>query len=249
MDHKMLEELSLNNWPSLSTLFYDGWVLRFSDGYTKRSNSISPIHYSTCNLEQKISECEQIYALNHLPAIYKITPFVHPIKLDQILEDKGYSLIDLSSIQTLNLDHIQKPPLDSVKIETHIDNEWLNDFCRINRVEHANRPAMEGILSNIKTKKGFISLYDEGKVVACGLGVIERAYIGLYDIVTDIEYRNRGFGEQLLLNLLTWGRENGAKYSYLAVVMNNKPALKLYSKLGYTEAYKYWYRVKNAASS
>ncbi|MNI69139.1 ribosomal-protein-alanine N-acetyltransferase [compost metagenome] len=108
---------------------------------------------------------------------------------------------------------------------------------------------MEGILSNIKTKKGFISLYDEGKVVACGLGVIERAYIGLYDIVTDIKYRNRGFGEQLLLNLLTWGRENGAKYSYLAVVMNNKPALKLYSKLGYTEAYKYWYRVKNAASS
>ncbi|MNW35347.1 Acetyltransferase (GNAT) family protein [compost metagenome] len=95
---------------------------------------------------------------------------------------------------------------------------------------------------------GFISLYYEGKVVACGLGVIEREYIGLYDIITDIEYRNRGFGEQLLLNLLKWGCENGAKYSYLAVVMNNIPALQLYSKIGYLEAYKYWYRVKDTVS-
>lgn len=40
------------------------------------------------------------------------------------------------------------------------------------------------------------------------------------------------------------GRENGPKYSYLAVLLNNEPALKLYSKIGCSEIYKYWYRIK-----
>ncbi len=100
-------------------------------------------------------------------------------------------------------------------------------------------------MNNIRTTKGFISLYYEEQVIACGLGVIEREYIGLYDIVTDPDYRNRGFGEQMILNLLKWGKENGAKYSYLAVVLNNEPALRLYSRIGYSEIYKYWYRVKD----
>lgn len=50
---KTMEELSLNNWQPLSTLLYDGWVLRFANGYTKRANSIQPILYSTLELEQK----------------------------------------------------------------------------------------------------------------------------------------------------------------------------------------------------
>lgn len=42
---------------------------------------------------------------------------------------------------------------------------------------------MVQMLSNIATHTCFISLYDKEDVIACGLGVIERDYIGLYDIV------------------------------------------------------------------
>jgi len=244
MDNKFIEELSLNNWPPLSTLLYDGWVLRFANGYTKRANSINPIHYSTCDLNLKIKECENIYSANHLPTTYKISPFIHPINLDNTLEEMGYSVIDTTSVQTLNLDYITKPHLTSVKISEDVTADWIEDFCRLNNVKDKNKEVMERTLSNIKTKKGFISFYYEERVVACGLGVIEREYIGLYDIVTDVNYRNRSFGEQMILNLLLWGKENGAKHSYLAVVANNEPALRLYSKIGYSEIYKYWYRVK-----
>lgn len=100
------------------------------------------------------------------------------------------------------------------------------------------------MLSNIATQKCLISLHYKEEVIACGLGVIEREFMWVYDIVTDENFRNQGFGEQLLLNLLNWGKENGAKYSYLAVQLNNIAALRLYSKIGYSEIYKYWYRIK-----
>ncbi|MBO2944096.1 GNAT family N-acetyltransferase [Paenibacillus sp. F411] len=246
MDNKFIEELSLNHWQPLSTLLYDGWVLRFADGYTKRANSINPIHYSTCDLNNKIKECEKIYSANRLPTIYKITPFVQPIHLDKTLEELGYTLIDTTSVQTLNLDNTSEPKLTSVIINEDITSLWLEDFCRLNNVKDKDKSVMERMLSNIKTKKAFISFYYQERVVACGLGVIEREYIGLYNIVTEKNYRNRGFGEQMILNLLKWGKENGARYSYLAVVSNNEPALKLYSKIGYSEIYKYWYRAKDS---
>ncbi len=244
MNYKIIEELSLNNWQPLSTLLYDGWVLRFSNGYTKRANSINPIHYSTYDLNKKIKECEKIYSNNSLRTTFKITPFVKPGNLDDILEENAYSLIDCTSVQTMELEGIIEPTFHSVRIDGNIYVEWLDNFCRLNNVEEKNKATMVQMLSNIATKKCFISLYYKEDIIGCGLGVIEREYIGLYDIVTDIKFRNQGFGEQLILNLLKWGKENGAKYSYLAVLLNNEPALRLYSKIGYSEIYKYWYRVK-----
>lgn len=245
MNSKFIEELSLNHWQPLSTLLYDGWILRFADGYTKRANSINPIYYSTYELNEKINACETMYLANNLPAIFKITPFVQPIELDNTLAELGYSIVDMTSVQAVCLDHIREPELTSVSIEEELTAAWLDNFCKLNTVNQRFKGTMARMLSNIRTKKGFISFYCEGQVVACGLGVIERGYIGLYDIVTEERFRNRGFGEQMILNLLKWGKENGASYSYLAVVSSNAAALSLYSKIGYSELYKYWYRVKN----
>ncbi|MBS4200798.1 GNAT family N-acetyltransferase [Bacillus sp. FJAT-49732] len=248
-NNKMIEELSLNNWQPLSTLLYDGWLLRFAKGYTKRANSINPIYSSTLDLNHKIKECESIYTKNDLRTTFKMTPFVSPANLDDILEEKGYTLIDYTSVQTLELEGIQEPTLHSVILDENINIDWIENFCRLSHIEESTRDTMIQMLSNIATKKCFISLYDKEHVIACGLGIIEREYIGLFDIVTDMNYRNKGFGEQLILNLLKWGKENGAKFSYLAVVLNNKPALRLYSKIGYKEIYRYWYRVKEMNKS
>ncbi|GAA0383648.1 GNAT family N-acetyltransferase [Paenibacillus motobuensis] len=249
MDSKSIEELSLNHWPSLSTLLYDGWLLRFANGYTKRANSISPIYDCTYDLQLKIDECEKMYRGQQLPVIYKITPFVHPAHLDEVLAERGYLKHDMTSVQVLDLKHVRQPRLRSVKLSQEADLEWINDFCQMSQVGERHIPTMTTMLDNIKGCKTMISLYADSRAVACGFGVIEREYLGLFDIVTHPDYRNQGYAGQMILHLLQWGKQHGARYSYLAVVANNAPALRLYEKIGYSEIYKYWYRVKEHSPS
>ena len=238
------EELSLNAWPALQTVVYDGWMIRFSGGYTKRANSVNPLYDSTDDLYSKIQYCESIFKTKSLTPVFKMTPSVHPENLDAVLESQGYNAIDHTSVQLLDLSGLAEPLLQTVKLEEKLSETWLNQFCLLNNHNDTNRATMKRMLASIVPNTCFVSLLQGESVVACGLGILERGYLGIFDIVTDRQFRNRGFGEQLILNLLKWGRENGAKYSYLQVMRSNAPALKLYLKLGFQEIYHYWYRVK-----
>lgn len=68
---RYLEELAINAWPALETKLYDGWVLRFADGFTKRANSISPIYDFSLPLQTKLNFCEKEYRSRNLPIVYK----------------------------------------------------------------------------------------------------------------------------------------------------------------------------------
>ena len=37
----LIEEISMNAHPSLKTIVYDGWILRFVNEHTNRANSIN----------------------------------------------------------------------------------------------------------------------------------------------------------------------------------------------------------------
>jgi hypothetical protein len=69
---KKIEELSFDSWPALHTMLYDGWVLRFANGFTKRSDSVSPLHSSTFYVHEKIQYCEMGYKNRGLEAVFKI---------------------------------------------------------------------------------------------------------------------------------------------------------------------------------
>ncbi|HEX3029647.1 MAG TPA: hypothetical protein VHT34_10180 [Clostridia bacterium] len=50
---KLYEELQMNALPSLQTILFDGWILRFADGYTNRANSINPVYECKEDVNQK----------------------------------------------------------------------------------------------------------------------------------------------------------------------------------------------------
>ena len=86
---------------------------------------------------------------------------------------------------------------------------------------------------------------DGGTFAGCGYGVIERGFVGLFDIIVKEEFRGKGYGKEIVETILAKAKETGIKKAYLSVVNDNIIAKKLYGKLGFKETYKYWYRKKN----
>jgi N-acetylglutamate synthase len=242
---RLIEERSLNAWPCLATIYLDGWVLRFADGYTRRANSVNPIYPSSCDLDEKIARCEALYTARELKTVFKMTPAVSPHDLDTVLADRGYAREAETSVQTVALAEVDAPELDTFTIAPELTDDWLSVFCQLNNVDGYYLPIMRRMLGKIVPPTCFIRLYYQDQVAAVGLGVLDGDYIGLFDVVTAVHFRNRGLGRQIMLNLLKWGRDNGARYAYLQVMLNNPPALHLYHKLGFREIYQYGYRVKD----
>jgi len=126
-------------------------------------------------------------------------------------------------------------------------DEKLDDFmelsCRFSGSSIEKHQTHGEILEAMPSRRFLASLEDSGQVVACGMGVLENEYFGLFDLITAPQQRNRGYGTQLVSSLLRWAQENGALHAYLQVVGSNAPARYLYAKLGFQELYQYWYRV------
>jgi len=235
----------LNAWAALQTLVYDGWVIRFAEGYTRRANSVNPLYSSSIPIEKKLHFCENLYRSRNLPVVFKICPSVYPSQLDEKLSASGYQKDSLTSVQIVDLQavHLQETP--EAEIQEDLSNEWLENFCRMSAVSDVHRKTLQKILLNIVPSHCFVSLQSNDRVVACGLGVLQSGYVGLFDIVTDPDFRNLGYGRHVVMNILAWGIQKKARKGYLQVMLDNAPALHLYSKIGFMEQYQYWYRIKS----
>lgn len=241
---RVIEEISLNAWPSFHSLVYDGWVIRFADGYTRRANSINPLYFSSLDADEKIRWCEELYREKNLPAVYKITPVVFPNDLDERLAAHGYQKDALTSVQVLELQSLNFRLSEEVGLQEQFSTEWLKEFSRMTSMEGKTQEPHRQILESILPRKCFAELRTNEGVVACGLGVLQSGFIGLYDIITDPFSRGRGFGKKVVESILAWGKQNGANKAYLQVMLNNPTAMRLYARVGFEEQYQYWYRVK-----
>ncbi len=235
----------MNAWPAIQTLYYDGWVIRLSEGVTKRSNSVNPLYSSTLDIEEKIDYCEKLYHSKGLPACFKLTRVSHPAGLDELLEIRGYNRIFGISVQLADIRNYSTGIDNHVFIAGNSDDSWFAHYYRMNDIRLPDRAEIKKIIDLIMLPKFLHTYRVDEQIVGCGLGVVEGKFIGLYDIVIDKQYRNKGYGEKMIENILRWGRSKGAETAYLQVLTENAPANRLYEKLGFREEYQYWYRVKN----
>lgn len=242
---RLIEEVSLNAWPAAQTLLYDGWVLRFASGYTRRANSVQPLYPGRLDLDEKIRTCEEHYRRQHLPVIFKLTLESQPAGLDERLDALGYQFDALTSVQTLDLRGWEAATQPTAELFEGEAPEWQAAFARLSGIPADKQAAHLQILRAILPQTAYAVVRAAGgEIVACGLAVLEAGCIGLFDIVTDAASRRQGHGERLVRDLLAWGKQRGASTAYLQVMCNNPPALRLYEKIGYRELYRYWYRVK-----
>jgi len=238
-----VEALSFRALPALETRHYDGWLLRFANGYTRRGNSVNPLYCSSLDIQKKIDYCEALYGERGLPTYFKMTERVFPNDLDSLLEQRGYEMEAPTGVLLLDLSDSQPEADERVKITHRLRDTWLGDFARLNEVKREQRATLKKMLQiTHEPHLGYAMLNVRSKPASIGLGVVDGDYLGLFDIVTDTKQRRKGYGRSLINTLLHWGKSQGARYAYLQVMQANAPALALYQALGFQEKYRYWYR-------
>lgn len=243
-----IEEIMLNAFPAIRQEVYDGWLLRFSGGYTYRANCICPLYPSEYDLEQKIARCEERYRYMHMPVVYKLSHII-PGNLDALLEERGYPIVKHVDVLCRSLTDWQGFSMEDapypLTVSRQMDDAWLDG---VNRLIHIPVPYMEDIQKRIFRKINppyfCVSAKDGGRIVATGLGVLERGYIGLYAIHVDKSYRRQGLALALCGEIIRQGKAAGASKVHLQVRHGNVGAFCLYDKLALKKVYTHWFRMK-----
>ncbi|HKI98586.1 MAG TPA: GNAT family N-acetyltransferase [bacterium] len=239
---RTLEECCLNAWPGLRHQVLDGWLVRFGDDFTRRANSVNPLHPGTQDVERKLTRCEAAYAALGQACVVKITPLAEPSTLDALLERRGYRREGETIVQLL--DPLAGAAADpACELGDPREDAWQAAFTRMDATPPQHHGPLRAILGQITPPHTAALLRADGGPVSCGRAVLEDDLVGLFDIATDPARRRQGHAQRLIAHLLDWGRRQGARRAYLQVEADNAPARRLYEQLGFREVYRYWYRV------
>lgn len=242
-DITRLEERSLNAWPALRERLYDGWLLRFSAGYSRRANSVSLLRPAGLPLSAKVDACERVYAAAELPPLFKLTDRTTDQALDALLAERGYAVEAPTQVLVLPALPAAKPD-PAVRLMPAPDPGWARAFCKLNGLEERHMTTMGRMFQRLAVPARFAAVQVVENPVALGLGGVDDGMLGLFDLVTDPNLRQNGLATRVVNALFAWGASEGAVSAYLQVLESNDVALAWYRRLGFRPAYRYWFRAR-----
>ena len=236
---RFLEETASNGHVALNMQQYDGWLLRFSDGYTNRANSVSVLYPSTKDIEEKVRVCEEKYGKQGQPAVFKLTE--PDAELNAYLEERGYQIVTPSYVMMKKLEK-DDVSMDSFVFSEEPSEEWIKAFFRYEGIaDRKKQETFRRMLDKVMVDTVYCSMVQNGEVTACAAGAAELGWMLLQYVVVSPEHRGKGYGRHICRALNRKAGESGVEYSYLQVVKSNQAALNLYRNLGYEHVYEYWY--------
>jgi hypothetical protein len=205
LDLIRIEESGLNVLQTQRQLFYDGWLLRLSPGVAKRGRSVNPHFGSSLPLERKIAYCETVYARQALPVLFRMTPWSRPAELDAALGARGYEAFGETLVQAVALD---RPPAlpdhaDTVVVETPDALAFVEAVGELRKSTPLQREAHRERLANSTLGKRHAVVRAEGEVVCTAQIAVEDDLAGVFDVVTALHARRRGYATLACASLLT----------------------------------------------
>jgi ribosomal protein S18 acetylase RimI-like enzyme len=236
-----LERRLVNAWPAFEVELAEGWLLRFAEGYSKRANAATPI-VAGARLDPDLVEAiAASYAARGLPVCFRLTG-IEDEEAEALLAACGFVEHDPS----LGLAAALRagPSLDpSIVLASTPSAAWVIAAASAYGGDKADHDTLARILTRIRQPAAFATLSLDGEDAAWGFAVVERGYVGIYDIVVAPELRGLGLGRRLVSGLMTWGRSSGAATAYLQMRASNDVAFALYRSLGFEIAYRYSHRL------
>ena len=244
---RFFEKAANDGFKGLEIKQYDGWELRFSEGYTRRANSVSVYEDGELDVDEKITYCENEYRSHDLPCIFKITDADKELA-DKLLK-RGYFITAPTDLMILKLDEYQSDNPEEVLKNVIFSTEpdaWYEPYFEFEGPKDAkNQELCKRINNSVTLDKLFVKVIHDGSTAAVASTATNEGYSLLHNVVVNESLRGIGLGEKLCKATIEKSKELGAKYSYLQVMQKNKTALNLYQKIGFVKLYEYCYLKKH----
>lgn len=241
-----VQEACLNGWPALREVALDGWLLRFSRGYTRRVNSVNILAPGERSLDEKIRYCEALYADQGLPVIFCV-PTTGPLQLDQMLDQKGYAPPE-DETRVLHMSFEEREHVRSEVVildEGRPSEAWLQTLTDLQGRREHERHIHRQILDALAVPAAFASVpVGNGRLGATAFGAVHDGIVCVNSVATDPEFRRQGLAQKTIAAVLAWARTaRGAVGGCVPVAADNAPAVSLYQGLGFRdEIFRYHYR-------
>lgn len=242
------EEAGLNASAPPQQSRVDGWLLRLSPGKAKRSRCVNALAEGALPLPELLARCQQSFAAAGLPLLVRITPYSQPADLDARLTAMGWSKIDEALVMVrASLDDLPPIAFPSGTLMTAMDAPGFAQCVGELRSSSASEIAAhtERLVASSAQYQAFClrrNTIRGWELLSCGQMAREGDLVGLYDIATVAALQGQGHASRLCLALLHEARSQGARHAYLQVDPNNAPAMAVYRRLGFVEAYRYHFR-------
>lgn len=241
---RRFEAAGFRAWPAASVQYDGTWVVRLTPAQaSKRLNSVNPLDPDDLrDLPQRIESAARRFAAAGRPLAFRLSPLAGD-RLEAQLAAAGFRAMGQSLVMRLDL--------DSEAVDGAMDQIPLKDIGRFVSAALATRggdqhgrAGLLDVIGAIRAEPGLFVLERDESPVATAVCVHDGDLAGLFEVVTDAAQRGQGFGRRLVLSALKWARLRGASTAWLQVDACNAPAIRLYEAIGFTELYRYHYRVQ-----
>src|ERR1700736_6555499 len=118
------EQACLNAWPALHNVVYDDWIIRFSEGLTRRANSVNPLRATARATGASIQLFENLFRAQQLPLIFRVPTLLDP-SVDASLERLGFTAEGESCVIYADINSVEAKPDPAADVSSRVDEEWL----------------------------------------------------------------------------------------------------------------------------
>ncbi len=239
---RRLESHAIEAWPATVTERVDGgWILRATPGLDRgRSNhALTPSRpLWTGEIPGALERVEAFAQAHGIHPGIQVSPLPLHGTLMRELDHRGWGtrwpVLVLASERREDAWSADSASLVGADRATP---EWLETW---ERCEQRSRAEVEAHAATVFDRLAGRATFAQLDDAAVGIGVESDGLIGLFCLAVDPARRRCGLGTALVRTLLA---RSSASIAYLQVEEANAPAIALYSRLGFSEAYRYCHRV------
>jgi N-acetylglutamate synthase len=246
-----LEKVMAKGWQATDRGGVGDWVLRSSDGFTGRANSVLVVGDPSLPLDKAIDFAEKWYAERDRPPIFQVHGergfAAEAIPAAAALLERGYAVgggrDDWERVLVMTGLSAAVPPLteESVPVtaDAELQLEWLMSYAEQRTIVPG---ATEAVLTGSDGQL-FLSVSDPEtkRIIALARMAIHPGWAGIFGLWVHPEHRREGLGTTIVSAVAMVARENNMPAIYVQVSADNADGVAFWEGLGFGVHHEYTY--------